>query len=139
MRWLICILAIFLGLPAYAASDAPPPKSTSITFDNSCFAFRIKALQENQLALGIQTGGGDCTEGLLLAGTIGNVKNFGRAISFAYGDTLQAVVFFIQWPLVTGGKWSVYATSNGHRVSGTGAGTYTVVGGAVSAKPALAP
>jgi len=118
-----CVLAA-----AFCASGASA-KKTSISFDGLCDGMNISVNEAIQAAL--ETGNG-CDKGAHFgAGTIGKIKNRGTAITFGVnlsgkGDTKDQYIYVVDYPLVTGGQWTNFYTSDGKTLSRINGGTYTV-------------
>ena len=105
-------------------------KTTQIQLDGECDQITVNVTDKVSV-----TGneGGTCSK-LFGAGFVAKVKN---------ADTMQIVagaqspmapgaqfVFVAQYPLVTGGTWALYVTSDGQTMSLNNSGTYTVIGAA---------
>jgi hypothetical protein len=72
----------------------------------------------------------DCAQGFG-GGFIGKIKGFGNAIVAGVqfsGEPGEQVVIRVQYPLVTGGDWDLWGTSNGATLTKLESGTYTVEG-----------
>ena len=108
-------------------------KAVSISFDGGCDGMDITVNTTAHLAA--ETGNG-CDEGAHFgAGTIGDVKGFGKAITFGInlygkGGGAYQYIFVISYPLVTGGTWKDFYTQDGKTIVGQFNGTYTVTGAA---------
>jgi hypothetical protein len=92
----------------------------------------ISVNKENRTAL--ETGNGCDLGANFGAGTIGKIKNRGKTITFAVnlsgkGGSAYQYVYVIDYPLVTGGSWSNFYTTDGKTTGRGGGGTYTVGGG----------
>lgn len=125
---------LLLGMAALGvcAASAANAKIVSISFDGLCDGFDIVVERNAQIAL--ETGNG-CDEGANFgAGTIGNIRRTGRAITFAVnlsgkGGSAYQYVYVVSYPLVTGGTWSNFYTQDGKLVTRGPTGTYTVNNG----------
>ncbi|MBV9571482.1 MAG: hypothetical protein JO056_09605 [Alphaproteobacteria bacterium] len=124
----------FLPLAAAAlalcvASSATAKNKVSISFDGFCDGLDIILDKPGRLAL--ETGNG-CDEGAHFGlGTIGRINNRGNAITFAInlspkGGEAYQYIFVVDYPLVTGGKFTTVFTQDGKTLSKEGGGTYTV-------------
>jgi hypothetical protein len=126
---------LMLGAAAFGlfAASSANAKIVSISFDGLCDGFDITVSRSPQIAL--ETGNG-CDEGANFgAGTIGNIRRKGRAITFGVnlsgkGGSAYQYIYVVSYPLVTGGAWSNFYTQDGKVFSKGGTGTYTVNGGA---------
>ena len=68
------------------------------------------------------------------AGTIAVIKGRGKVITFAVnlsgkGGSAYQYVYVIDYPLVTGGSWTNFYTTDGKTMGKMGGGTYTVSDG----------
>lgn len=121
-----------LGAAALAICVASPAmaKKVSISFDGFCDGLDIILDKADRLAL--ETGNG-CDEGAHFGvGTIGRINNRGNAITFAVnlspkGGEAYQYIFVVDYPLVTGGKFTTVFTQDGKTLSKEGVGTYTVL------------
>jgi len=119
-------LTVFCGGAAVAAT------TVSISFDGLCDGMDISANNFNRTAL--ETGNG-CDLGVNFgAGTIAVIKGRGKVITFAVnlsgkGGSAYQYVYVIDYPLVTGGSWTNFYTTDGKTMGKMGGGTYTVSDG----------
>jgi len=125
---------LVLGAAALAMCVASPAmaKKVSISFDGHCDGLDIILDKADRLAL--ETGNG-CDEGAHFGvGTIGRINGRGNAITFAInlspkGGEAYQYIFVVDYPLVTGGRFTTVYTQDGETLSKEGTGTYTVNGG----------
>lgn len=126
------ILLAGAALAIFAAHSATA-KTVSISFDGLCDGLDIIVDKSGHTAL--ETGNG-CDEGAHFgAGTIGNIKDRGKAITFGVnlygkGGGAYQYIYVISYPLVSGSSWSNFYTQDGKTLSKQFTGTYTVTGAA---------
>ncbi|HEY8697933.1 MAG TPA: hypothetical protein VIM02_09960 [Rhizomicrobium sp.] len=119
--------AILIGAGGAATAKT---KTTQIQLDGECDLITVNVTDK----VSVTGNEGDACSKLFGAGFVAKVKG---------ADTMQIVagaqspmvpgaqfVFVAQYPLVTGGTWSLYVTSDGDTMSLNNSGTYTVVGAA---------
>lgn len=115
------------------AGSAATAKTVSISFDGLCDGMDIIVDKTGHTAL--ETGNG-CDEGAHFgAGTIGSIKNRGKAITFGVnlygkGGGGYQYIYVISYPLVSGSTWTNFYTQDGKTLSKQFTGTYTVTGAA---------
>lgn len=121
-------LAMCVGQPAMAKT-----KMVSISFDHGCDGMDI--ILDTTAHTALETGNG-CDQGAHFgAGTIGEIKGLGKVITFGInlygkGGGAYQYIFVISYPLITGGSWSNFYTTDGKTLTRDFAGTYTVTGAA---------
>jgi hypothetical protein len=103
--------------------------TVSISFNQLCDGMDISVDKGNQTAL--ETGNGCDLGANFGAGTIGKIKARGKTITFAVnlspkGGSAYQYVYVIDYPLVTGGRWTNFYTQDGKTVGKGGGGLYTV-------------
>ena len=123
------VLAGATALGALCAGSAAMADTVSISFDGLCDGMDILVNKTNQTAL--ETGNGCDLGANFGAGTIGKIKARGKTITFAVnlsgkGGSAYQYVYVIDYPLVTGGSWSNFYTTDGKTTGKGGGGTYTV-------------
>ncbi len=104
----------------------------SISFDGLCDGMDISANKFNRTAL--ETGNGCDLGANFGAGTIAVIKGRGKVITFAVnlsgkGGSAYQYVYIVDYPLVTGGSWTNFYTTDGKTMGKMGGGTYTVSDG----------
>jgi len=116
------------ALLAMGGTAAAKTKTSVISLDGHCDVITLNVDKS------LVTGAGDpncATE--YGAGMIGKVKGFGKSI-VAGVQTPNApgaqFVLQISYPLVTGGGWNLYITTDGVSIQQIESGTYTVEGSA---------
>ncbi len=114
-----------------AGSGAMAAGTVSISFFGLCDGMDILVNKTNQTAL--ETGNGCDLGANFGAGTIGKIKARGKTITFAVnlsgkGGSAYQYVYVIDYPLVTGGRWTNFYTMDGKTVGKGGGGTYNVGG-----------
>jgi len=130
MRKALLICAVPLALCMHGPATA---KTVSISFDGLCDGMDIIVDKSGHTAL--ETGNG-CDEGAHFgAGTVGSIKDRGKAITFGVnlygkGGGAYQYIYVISYPLVSGSTWSNFYTQDGKTLSKQFTGTYTVTGGA---------
>ena len=130
MKKILLLTAAALTLCASPAAMAKT-KAVSISFVGGCDGMDIIVNTTAHVAL--ETGNG-CDEGAHYgAGTIGDVKGFGKAITFGInlygkGGGAYQYIFVISYPLVTGATWKNFYTQDGKTFTPQYSGTYTVTG-----------
>ena len=133
-------LVISVAALAICAGSAAAAKTVSISFDGFCDGLDIIVNKTDLTAL--ETGNG-CDEGAHFgAGTIGNSKLRGKAITFGVdltpkGGGAYQYIFVVSYPLVTGATWSNFYTTDGKTLSQELTGTYTVNGAGAHATRGL--
>lgn len=126
------LLAGAAALVTFVGSAATA-KTVSISFDGLCDGMDIIVDKTGHTAL--ETGNG-CDEGAHFgAGTIGSIKNRGKAITFGVnlygkGGGGYQYIYVISYPLVSGSTWTNFYTQDGKTLSKQFTGTYTVTGAA---------
>jgi len=115
------------------AGTAATAKTVSISFDGLCDGMDIIVDKNGHTAL--ETGNG-CDEGAHFgAGTIGSIRDRGKAITFGVnlygkGGGAYQYIYVISYPLVSGTTWTNFYTQDGKTLSKQFTGTYTVTGAA---------
>ena len=133
MKKLLLPTAAALALMCAGNAAMAKTKSVSISFDGFCDGLNIVVNTTDRTAL--ETGNG-CDDGAHFgAGTIGKIKGRGNAITFGIdltpkGGGAYQYIFIVDYPVVTGGNWSEFYTTDGKTLQGKFTGTYTVTGGA---------
>lgn len=133
MKNLLVCAAAAAAMVCAAQPAGAKTKSVSISFDGFCDGLDIVVNTADRTALETANG---CDQGVGFgAGTIGKIKNRGNAITFgvnlsAKGGAAYQYIFIVDYPVVTGGKWSEFYTTDGKTLQGKFTGTYTVTGGA---------
>jgi hypothetical protein len=123
------LLPAAAALAMLCAGGAAIAQTVSISFDGLCDGMDITVNKANRTAL--ETGNG-CDEGANFgAGTIGKIKDRGRAITFGVnlsgkGGSAYQYIYVIDYPFTTGGNWSNFYTTDGLTMSRISTGTYTV-------------
>ena len=104
--------------------------TTEISLDGRCDSIAI-TLQSHTFAAAVETDPDGRCETFLAGGRIGRVLNLGRAADVSgvvNGSASPIYTLDVQVPLVTGGAWQLYQTSDGVHLTPIGSGTYTVTG-----------
>jgi hypothetical protein len=104
--------------------------TTQISLSGRCDSIAI-TLQSNTLAAAVETDPDGRCETFLAGGRIGRIKDLGRAADVSgviNGSASPIYTLDVQLPLVTGGAWQLYQTSDGVHLTPAGGGTYTVTG-----------
>ncbi len=127
MKRLLLPAAAALAMLCTGSSAMADP--VSISFDNLCDGMDI--LVNTYIRTALETGNG-CDEGAHFgAGTIGRIKARGNTLTFGVnlsgkGGGAYQYIYVIDYPLVTGGSWSNFYTTDGKNLSRMSGGTYTV-------------
>ena len=124
-------------LVAFAGGASAKSKTESISLDGHCDVLTLN-IDKNVVA---GTDDPNCAQGFG-GGFIGKIKGFGNAIVAGVqfgGEPGLQVVLRIQYPLVTGGAWDLYGTSNGTTLTKLESGVYTVEGTAAKAPRGATP
>jgi len=135
---------LFLIAAALLAGLAPATaKTVSISFDGFCDGMDITIDKDEQTAVESANG---CSEGAGYgAGTIGKIRHSffleGKRLTLGVnfsgkGDTKQ-FLYVLSYPLMTGGNWISYYTSDGKTLIQNDTGLYTVTGTAQHAREGL--
>jgi hypothetical protein len=117
------VLAAFLALSSAAEAKT---KTQIVSLNGHCDVLTLKINKSN--VVGMDDPG--CETGLGI-GFIGKVNGFGTGIvaGARFGSAPDAqFVIRLSYPLVTGGNWDIYVTTNGTTMSKFESGTYTVQG-----------
>jgi len=120
-----------VALAMMCSSSAAMAEQVSISFDGLCDGMDISPNKTNHTALSIGNG---CDVGANFGiGTIGKTRDRGHVITLAVnlsgkGGGAYQYVYVIDYPLVTGGHWSNFYTTDGLTMSRISTGTYTVGG-----------
>ena len=128
------VLPGMTALMMLLSDGAALANTVSISFDTLCDGFDITVNKANNTAL--ETGNGCDLGANFGAGTIGKIKGRGKAITFgvnisAKGGSGYQYIYVVDYPLVTGGTWSNFYTTDGKTMGRAGGGTYTVIDGAL--------
>jgi hypothetical protein len=119
--------SLALAAATLVAIAAPAAAKTSvISLNGHCDVITLQIKQS--LVAGMDDPGCSPQYG---GGMIGKVKNFGGAIvAGILSPNTPDVQYVIQiaYPLVTGGAWTLYSTSDGVSIKKLNSGTYTVEG-----------
>jgi len=113
-------------LVATAGPVLAKSKTETISLNGHCDVLTLH-INKQQVA---GTDDPDCAQGFG-GGWIGKVKGFGNAIVAGVQFSEfpgEQLVFRVQYPLMTGGAWDLYATSDGSSMTKLESGTYTVEG-----------
>jgi hypothetical protein len=121
--------AALLALPSVASART---KTTTVSFDGYCDVVTIKVT--GALVAGQDSCAGGFGGGLLVkhAGSAG--RSVVAGVQFSVYPGYQFVLQ-LSYPLVTGGTWTMYATTDGTTLSPFEGGTYTVQSGGASNTP----
>jgi len=123
------LLPAAAALAMLCAGSVATADPVSISFDKLCDGMDIAVNTTNRTAL--ETGNG-CDEGAHFgAGTMGRIKARGNTLTFGVnlsgkGGGAYQYIYVVDYPLVTGGSWSNFYTTDGKILSRVTTGTYTV-------------
>ena len=119
------MMVLAVSALALTAGIVPAASKTyAISLDGHCDVITLTV--KGTLVAG--TDASSCAAGFG-GGLIGKVKGFGDAIVAGVQFTAKSgnqFVFQVQWPLVTGGSWILYDTTDGVHLTQLESGTYTV-------------
>ena len=116
-------LAAFVALSGAAEAKT---KTEVVSLDGHCDVLTLR-INKSVVA---GTDDPNCATGFG-GGFIGKVKGFGNAVVAGVqfsGEPGAQVVIRVAYPLVTGGNWNLYATTDGVTMTKLESGTYTVEG-----------
>ncbi|MEI9932113.1 MAG: hypothetical protein WDM89_16615 [Rhizomicrobium sp.] len=125
------LFASAMALTTVCAGSVAMAKTVSISFDGLCDGFDIIVNTYDNTAL--ETGNGCDLGANFGAGTIGKIHVRGKTITFgvnisAKGGAGYQYIYVVDYPLVTGGRWTNFYTTDGQTMGRMGGGTYTVGG-----------
>jgi hypothetical protein len=124
---IVAAAAIVIGMSGTAMART---KTTQIQLDGECDAITINVTDK----VSVTGNEGDACSKLFGAGFVAKVRGADTMQIVAGAQTPMApgaqFVFVAQYPLVTGGSWALYVTTDGQTMSLNNSGTYTVVGAA---------
>lgn len=122
----IALLAL-AGVGSADAGNAKGTKTVDISFDGFCDTMQVTVFPWHQAGTALTNP--DCESGIG-AGMEGMVKGAqwpGKTLTIGENGNVPGVFLWnIQYPLVTGGGWSVYSTTDGVNFTYESSGTYTV-------------
>lgn len=130
--------------PGSGIANAPsPPRlhgaparlvTATIQLDlGSCYVYDIKVV--DKFYAGIAPAAGNCAMPFVGEGVDGFMSNHHMLVLGAQADaSTTEYTIDIQYPLVSGGFWQAYQTSDGRNLLGGGAGYYTVVSSSAAKK-----
>ena len=104
--------------------------TTQISLDGRCDSIAI-TIESHTFAAAVETDPDGRCETFVAGGRIGRIKDLGRAADVSgviNGSASPVYTLDVQIPLVTGGAWQLYQTSDGIHLTPVGSGTYTVTG-----------
>lgn len=124
---IVAAAAIVIGMSGTAMAKT---KTTQIQLDGECDAITVNVTDK----VSVTGNEGDACSKLFGAGFVAKVRGADTMQIVAGAQTPMApgaqFVFVAQYPLVTGGTWALYVTSDGQTMSLNNSGTYTVIGAA---------
>jgi len=126
------LLATATVLAVACTASAAMAERASISFDTLCDGMDI-IVKSGHIAL--ETGNGCDVGANFGAGTVGHIRDRGKVITFgvnlsAKGGEGYQYIYVIDYPFVTGGKWTNFFTQDGKTTGGRqGGGTYTIITG----------
>ncbi|HTU00087.1 MAG TPA: hypothetical protein VMF58_18700 [Rhizomicrobium sp.] len=119
-------LSILVAVLALSGAADAKPKTQIVSLNGHCDVLTLKINKTNVVGIDDPS----CETGIGV-GYVGKVKGFGTGIiAGAQFGTAPGTQFVIRlsYPLVTGGNWDIYVTTNGTTMSKFESGTYTVQG-----------
>ncbi|HEY4115862.1 MAG TPA: hypothetical protein VGM17_17535 [Rhizomicrobium sp.] len=125
--------AALLALPSVASART---KTTVVSFDGYCDVVTIKVT--GSLVAGQDSCAGGFGGGMVVKQLGGQGKSIVAGVQFPVYAGYQFVLQ-LSYPLVTGGTWTMYATTDGTELDPFEAGTYTVQNGPSSAPRGALP
>jgi len=114
------------ALVALSGAAEAKTKTATVSLDGHCDVLTLRI--DKSVVAGTDDPG--CATGFG-GGFIGKAKGFGNAIVAGVqfsGQPGAQVVIRLAYPLVTGGNWDLYATTDGVTMTELESGTYTVEG-----------
>ena len=124
------ILFAFACTAVLAVPATAGVKTTTIGIDGFCDVYTV-AITGGRLAAAVETDPDGRCETFVGAGHVGKVKGSGRLVTVGgvFNSNANTVYTLdLQYPLVTGGAWHMYSTTDGSVLQDLGGGTYTVEG-----------
>lgn len=115
--------SLFLGALALVASTAAASAATVVSLDGFCNVYSIR---NSHGVLSIKDTG--CSQGFG-TGLLGSIHADGKNEIFGLQDPASAhtqFVFKFSYPLMTGGTWSLYDTTDGVHSNLINSGNYTL-------------
>jgi hypothetical protein len=143
MRHQAAILAVALlasaGVSGAIAGNAAGTKTTDISFDGYCDGMHITVFSWHQAGTA-ETG---CAS-RIGAGMEGKVKGApwgGKTLTIGENPDVSGEIYLwnIQYPLVSGGGWELFSTTDGVNFNIINSGSYTITGPGARAKHAGPP
>ncbi|HTU00140.1 MAG TPA: hypothetical protein VMF58_18975 [Rhizomicrobium sp.] len=116
--------AMFGGIAGLLLSAAAASAATHIALDGYCNNYAIRHGEFNHYAIK-DTG---CSAGFG-GGLLGSIKGVGKQLILALQDPSSnhtQFEFIFSYPLVTGGSWELYDSTDGVTFNALAGGTYTV-------------
>ena len=113
---------------ALAGTANASTASTTISIDEFCDVMTI-TVQDKKLAAALETDDNGRCETFMGEGQVAKAKVLGRVadVSGNYNFNSAGVATLdLQYPLVTGGAWNLYVTTDGVNMQFVASGTYTV-------------
>lgn len=128
----LCMAAIIGGANTAAANDAARMKTTVIGLGGAaeqfCDVITVTVFPWHQAGIYDDSCDGIDAIGSGMEGKVTGVSPKNLSIGESYfGDPSSTYLLNIQYPLVTGGGWSIFKSADGANYTPLSSGTYTII------------